>query len=332
MANYYDYNNGNQQSGGTSGGFYGGGGFNQQQEQQQPGGGSFGGYNAQQWQAPTQTDPMLQQQQGGYPGQPMQPQQGGGQQQYWNPALGAIAGSMNNEAIVDIAGGLGRNFLQSSWAKMIPGLETAMVMLRDYFAVDNNYVKTKMQKILFPFRSTHWKRVHKNPPQPDYALPNADENAPDLYLPLMSLITYVLLCALCYGTAKHFDPEVIPDVTTKCFVTQILEVLAMRFGYHLMNAPVPILDLFSYTGYKYVGLSINMFVGLMLAHFGYGHRAYYITFLWTASAITFFMLKTMANNIPVVTAATGPKREVMVVAFAGSQFATMWFVSQTKFL
>jgi protein transport protein YIF1 len=149
----------------------------------------------------------------------------------------------------------------------------------------------------------------------------------------MSMITYVLLCALCYGTAKHFDPEIIPDVTTKCFVTQILEVIAIRFGFSLMHAPVSILDLFSYTGYKYVGLSLNMFVGLVLGHFlGYGHRAYYITFLWTASAVSYFMLKTMANNIPVVTSATGPKREVMVVAFAASQFATMWFVSQTKFL
>ena len=172
----------------------------------------------------------------------------------------------------------------------------------------------------------------KGPPQPEYALPNVDENAPDLYMPSMSLVTYVLLCALCYGTAKHFDPEVIPDVTTKCFVTQILEVMAIRFGFHLMAAEVAILDLFCYTGYKYVGLSINMFVGLMLGHLGYGHRAYYITFLWTASAISFFMLRTMANNIPVVTSATGPKREVMVMAFAASQFATMWFVSQTKFL
>jgi len=173
----------------------------------------------------------------------------------------------------------------------------------------------------------------KNPQLPyDFALPSADDNAPDLYLPSMTLITYVLLCALCYGTAGKFDPEVIPDVTTKCFVTQILEVLAIRFGYHLMQAPVPILDLFSYTGYKYVGLSINMFVGMLLGHLGYGHRAYYVTFLWTASAIAYFMLKTMANNIPTVTAASGPKREVMVVAFAGSQLATMWFVSQTKFL
>lgn len=165
-----------------------------------------------------------------------------------------------------------------------------------------------------------------------FDLPVLDENAPDLYLPVMSLITYVLLCALCYGTAGKFNPEVIPDVTTKCFVTQVLEVLAIRFGYYTMQAPVAMLDLFSYTGYKYLGLCVNMFVALAVGHFGLGVTGYYVAFCWTASASSFFMLKTMANNIPTVTAATGPKREVMVLAFAASQFATMWFVSQTKFL
>jgi hypothetical protein len=43
------------------------------------------------------------------------------------------------------------------------------------------------------------------------------------------------------------------------------------------------------------------------------------------------MLKTMVYNNPVVTAVTGLKQEVMVVAFAALQFATMWFVSQMKF-
>jgi len=148
----------------------------------------------------------------------------------------------------------------------------------------------------------------------------------------MSLITYVLLCALCYGTAGTFNPEVIPDVMTKCFVTQILEVLVIRFGFYMMQAPVSILDLFSYTGYKYVGLCANMVIGLLMGHFAMGGRGYWIVFFWTATAASYFMLKTMANNIPMVTSATGPKREVMVLAFAASQFATMWFVSQTKFL
>lgn len=165
---------------------------------------------------------------------------------------------------------------------------------------------------------------------PHYDLPSLDENAPDLYLPSMCLITYVLLSAVAYGTAGQFNPEVIPDVTTKCFVTQILEVLIFRFGLYMMQAPIAFLDLFSYTGYKYLGLCMNMVVGMLLGHFGFGTRGYYVSFVWTASAASYFMLKTMANNIPVQTATTGPKREVMVVAFAASQFASMWFVSQTK--
>jgi hypothetical protein len=150
----------------------------------------------------------------------------------------------------------------------------------------------------------------------------------------MSLITYGLLCALCYGSAGQFSPEVLPDVTVKCMVTQVMEVAAIRFGFYMMQAPVNILDLFSYTGYKYLGLSINMLVGLFLLSFwhSYGHRGYYICFLITTSSQSYFMLKTMSNNIPRVTASTGPKREFMVLGFAASQFATMWFVSQTKFL
>jgi protein transport protein YIF1 len=163
-----------------------------------------------------------------------------------------------------------------------------------------------------------------------YALPTSDENAPDLYLPCMTLITYVLLCALLYGTTGKFNPEVLPNVCTWCFGTQLLEVAAIRIGFYTMNAPVAILDLFSYTGYKYLGLCINMLAGLILGLFGVGQRGYYIFFVWTASAVSYFMLKTMANNIPLVVNKAGPRREVMVVAFAASQCVTMWFVSQTK--
>jgi protein transport protein YIF1 len=173
-----------------------------------------------------------------------------------------------------------------------------------------------------------------------YQLPIHDECAPDLYLPLMSGITYVLLSALMYGTAGKFNPEVIPSVTTFCFFVQAFEVAAIRLGFYLMQSQVAILDLFSYTGYKYVGLCINMIVGIVFGHnglFGFsattGTRGYYIMFLWTASAASYAMLKTMANNIPLrTTAAPGPKRELMVIVFGLSQFAVMWFVGQTKFL
>jgi hypothetical protein len=194
-----------------------------------------------------------------------------------------------------------------------------------------------MTKVLFPFLFKEWARQEKMEVSPDgspaFALPQHDDNAPDLYIPSMSLLTYVLLCALCYGNAGKFSPEVLPDVTSKCVITQILEVIAIRVGFYLMEAPVAILDLLSYTGYKYLGLSVNMVIGLTMGQLlGYGNRSYYFTYLWTATSVSFFILKVMANCIPRRTSTVGPKRQFMVLGFAASQFATCWFVSQTKFL
>ena len=151
---YGGYNNGGQQGGGSSGGFYGGGGgFNQQQDQS-GGYGAYGG-NTNQWQQPQQSDPM----QGGYGGYGGQQQQQQQQQQaqpaLFNPALAAMAGSISGDAVVE----MGKGFITSRAAQMVPGLESGMLLLRSYFAVDNNYVKTKMLKVLFPFRSKNWKRV-----------------------------------------------------------------------------------------------------------------------------------------------------------------------------
>mmetsp|Transcript_17433 Transcript_17433/g.25176 ORF Transcript_17433/g.25176 Transcript_17433/m.25176 type:complete len:365 (+) Transcript_17433:46-1140(+) len=319
----------------------------EQQQQQQPGSQqqsqTHNGYGQQQayanpnmWQQPQQQAAPV-----GVNGAPNQQQPA-----FWNPAtaatVAAVAGSMaqggslNNDAIYGLAEATGKSLFSSGTAKIVPGVESFMIMLRQYFAVDNYYVKRKMQKILVPFFNKQWARQVSNPGAPgmppQFAPPNIDENAPDLYIPSMALITYVLLCALCYGTAGKFNPEVLPDVCTKCFVTQIIEVLVIRACFYTMQAPVAILDLFSYTGYKYLGLCVNMLAGMASGHFGFGHTAYYLFFLWTASAVAFFMLRTMANNIPTTTASTGPKRELMVFLFAGSQFLTMWFVSQTKFL
>ena len=166
-----------------------------------------------------------------------------------------------------------------------------------------------------------------------YALPHSDENAPDLYLPSMSLISYVLLCALCYGNAGKFNPEVFSNVATTCIVAQIVEVLLMLLACYSMQVPTTILDLLSITGYKYLGLCGNlllaMFIKLLLKY--KGRSAYYACFAWTASAAAFFMLKTITHHIPTVTSPTGPKREWVILSFAMLQFAFMWFLSRTNF-
>ena len=88
------------------------------------------------------------------------------QPSFWNPATAATmvamagAGSgISNDAMFEMASNAGKSFLQSGSARMIPGLESTLLMLRRYFAVDNRYVQIKMRKILFPFLDKQWTRV-----------------------------------------------------------------------------------------------------------------------------------------------------------------------------
>ncbi|GKY92644.1 hypothetical protein MPSEU_000234500 [Mayamaea pseudoterrestris] len=337
------------------------GGSYSQQQQQQP------AFTTQQWQphaVPHQPQPGL--------SMPMQQQQQ--PVSFWTPTMttatmAAVAGG-NTDAALNLVSNAGKSFLQSKTASMVPGVTTGMQLLRTYFCVDNRYVLRKMKKILFPFMSKQWNRALLNESSssqmqqqqysdnqqlqqqqvlystPHYSLPVQDESAPDLYIPVMSLITYVLLCALAHANAGPLDPKVISSMGSWCLAMQALEVLAARVCLYLLlphsqshvvgataNTTLPVLDLFCYTGYKYLSLCVNLLVSLCLGRvlnvMG-GSRAYYAAFAYTATATAFFMLKTMANAIPLV---GGPKREVMVLAFAASQFATMWIVSiATKLL
>jgi hypothetical protein len=190
MSNFYDQSGKNNQGGSTTpNDFYGGGGYNSQQSQQSSGGYTHSntslqqggqqsqqqqqqqqsyGYsqpNVNQWQpssATSQQQPMNQGQQ-----RPQQQQQQA-PAAFWNPGAAAAvsglvaqaaSGGLNNEAMLDWAMKGGSAAWQSGGASIIPGFDSTMMMLRAYFAVDNRYVKRKMQKVLFPFLSKQWKRV-----------------------------------------------------------------------------------------------------------------------------------------------------------------------------
>ena len=233
------YNNNTYNSGGNafSGGI-GSSSYGQQQQTQQQQQQSSSTQQQQQYNQQPQQQQFQQQQQSA----PTSTNAMDGAMNFWNPALtmaaqAAVTGKVgDSSAMMNVAESMGKDFLQKGWTKAIPGLERSMIGLRPYFAVDNGYVKRKMIKVLFPFIYRDWARQETmDQTTPDgrisYALPIHDQNAPDLYIPSMALLTYVLLCALCYGNAGKFDPEVLPDVLSKCLVSQILEVIAIRIGF-----------------------------------------------------------------------------------------------------
>lgn len=78
------------------------------------------------------------------------------------------------------------------------------------------YVWNKLKILLFPFHKVNrhsvayihnvqnWNR-QMNGNATEYLPPNQDKNAPDLYIPVMAFVTYVILIAFFKGTNNEYD-------------------------------------------------------------------------------------------------------------------------------
>jgi protein transport protein YIF1 len=150
-----------------------------------------------------------------------------------------------------------------------------------------------------------------------WAAPRQDYNAPDLYIPLMAFMTYVLLSGLGKGLGSTgFTPDVIIQAIWRCLLLHLIETGLIKFGVNLMSVPIPFLDVFSYTGYKYVALCLNLISRVL------GSTVSFLVSLFTASMLAYFVLKTMAAVVPPATT-TGPPRHLLLLGFAALQFVVI---------
>jgi len=246
---------------------------------------------------------------------------------------------------------LGMQYAQQAVAQGItrymPGASMLWLALRYYFDVSNSYVLAKLRRVVFPFRSKKWSRLSVadsgHPPRhapseggTAHAPPCHDENAPDLYIPLMAFITFILLVGLHRGILKTFHPEVLVQTSSKALVTAILELAVVKGGMYVLSVDAaPLLDLLAYSGYKYVGLCIVAVVSLAMGSmFAVG------ALLYTGIAAAFFLINTLMPVVRPETytggpsgAASPPSRSVVsqrnyFVVLAGlMQLFLMWFLS-----
>ncbi|XP_044775142.1 protein YIF1A isoform X2 [Neomonachus schauinslandi] len=76
----------------------------------------------------------------------------------------------------------------------------SMNKLKYFFAVDTAYVAKKLGLLVFPYTHQNWEvQPSRDVPVP----PRQDLNAPDLYIPTMAFITYVLLAGMALGIQKR---------------------------------------------------------------------------------------------------------------------------------
>ncbi len=146
-----------------------------------------------------------------------------------------------------------------------------------------------------------------------WAVPRDDPNAPDLYIPLMSFITYVLLVGYCKGANNKFTPEVLIQAVWRCLLLQLTECVVFKFGVNSLQSNILFLDTFAYSGYKYLGLCIGLIILVL------GKTLYLITTIMLALSLGYFIMKTLAAVIPVPTGSVGSRRELIILALAGLQ-------------
>ncbi|KAL8728729.1 MAG: hypothetical protein Q9166_005216 [cf. Caloplaca sp. 2 TL-2023] len=178
--------------------------------------------------------------------------------------------------------------------------------LKHYFNVSTPYVLRKLLLVLFPWRHKPWSREqrpsHSSSPADAatysyYFLPPRDDiNSPDMYIPVMAFVTYILLSTLLAGLRGAFHPEVMGLTATTAFVVVLLEILGLKFGTYVLSISndSQLLDLVAYSGYKFVGVIVTLVISEILNRGqGTGGWAGWTVFTYTFMANAFFLLRSL---------------------------------------
>lgn len=157
--------------------------------------------------------------------------------------------------------------------------------LKYYFAVDTSYVTRKLGLLIFPFAHRDWTTQLGSEGKPVPA--KLDINAPDLYVPLMAFITYILLSGFVFGVQQRFSPERLGMQTTNALFYIFLEnmiVLATKYVLNISQS-LSLWHTLAFSGYKFVGIVLC----LVLYLFG-GSTVYYWSLIYMVIAITIFLV------------------------------------------
>ncbi|XP_055850704.1 protein YIF1B-A isoform X2 [Episyrphus balteatus] len=245
-----------------------------------------------------------QQQQQNYPSYPsIPPQQQQQQQQAGNlpnaPQMPQQFAMFQQPMVQDMAmqygqrlADQGKQMVESQFEKYVP-----VAKLKYYFAVDNNYVINKLRLLFFPFTHKDWslKYDQDNPVQPRY-----DINAPDLYIPTMAFITYVVAAGLMLGMQNRFSPEQLGIQASSALAYSIFELVVYSITLYVVNIKTSLktLDLLAFSGYKFV-----IIVACLLTSTIFHSLGYYLALIYSSLTLGFFLLRTLKTKVLLETTA-----------------------------
>jgi len=243
----------------------------------------------------------------------------------------AIGAQLLRQMVPGAADAAGPAGAAAAFSHQTARMSAAARLPKYYFAVTNGYVLRKLLLVLFPFRHRSWRRRQLVGDDGDgapgeFLPPREDVNAPDLYIPVMAFVTYVLLVAFVHGTQARFRPDLMASTGTLGVVVLGLEVLAIKLCLYLVNArPVAWLDIVAFRGYKFVGVVLAMMAGFLHRHL------YSVVLMGSAFSMGLFLMRShrgvvlsRGDDVDDEGGGVGVRRNYFLLGLLVLQFPIYW--------
>ena len=162
--------------------------------------------------------------------------------------------------------------------------------LKPYFDVDNKYVLYKFRYLFVPFLKE--KQMNNSEEiQNKYSIEYFD-----LYLPLMSFITYVLVVSFisAINNPGVFNPQTLGKILSKDFSLYIINATAIKLlMFIFLKQSLSFMDISSLVGYKF----IHMIIYKIISNFIETKYIKYILFFVLAILLSFFSKKCLDKRL-----------------------------------
>ncbi|EAU86975.2 protein transporter yif1 [Coprinopsis cinerea okayama7 len=218
----------------------------------------------------------------------------------------------------------GQQYVQKNFGTMFP-----TTTLKHHFNVSNSYVMHKIRLVLFPWTHKPWtRRVRRTEHgQHEWLPPRDDLNSPDLYIPVMAIVTYILLTGLHAGLKEAFRPQILGETLSRAALVVLFDFAFIRLGCYILNiqGSTQFVDFFAYSGYKFVGVILTLTAGFL----GLSGPLWTIVFLYSYLANAFFLLRSLRSVVlpdPSISIAQNPSQTTTVSEVSRRRRVTLLFL------
>ena len=208
--------------------------------------------------------------------------------------LGQMASNISSETLAATALQYGPSLAATGKEFIDQKLDSFTTLSRgvykSYWAVDTNYVLRKLFYLLFPISSGSEPNGFSTYPNSSGGDRSLD--TPDLYIPSMSFVTYILMMGYVLGSQGRFSPDLLGITATSALVWLTIEISASLVATYLAGMYTSGLwhRLCVLSGYKFFYMVCCIGVFGMVGSYGY-----YISILATTLSNIIFSIHSLKS-------------------------------------